>query len=85
MSDSNKINDGGPAFPQHGWSSSPEVIARTADRQGMSLRDWFAGQCLAGISSISQGDGDTAFAPLDAAIAAYKFADQMIAAREAKP
>jgi hypothetical protein len=32
--------DGGPAFPQHGWSSN---------NKSMSARDWFAGQALMGI------------------------------------
>ena len=35
-------NDGGPAFP-----CAPE--AYNYHRQGMSLRDWFAGQALAGM------------------------------------
>ena len=37
-------NDGGPAFPQHGWSSNPEVLERMKTQGGMTLRDWFAGQ-----------------------------------------
>lgn len=41
---SQPIDDGGAAYPQHGWSNSPETIARMQDKQGMSLRDWFAGQ-----------------------------------------
>ena len=38
---SEKINDGGAAFP--GWESQI--------RPGMTLRDWFAGQALATINS----------------------------------
>lgn len=38
---SEQINDGGPAFPSK---------ANNTDKfEGMSLRDWFAGQALAGI------------------------------------
>ena len=37
-----KIDDGGPAFPQGTYSKTPGAM-------GMSLRDWFAGQCLIGI------------------------------------
>jgi hypothetical protein len=40
-----KENDGGPAYPQ-------DLQGRRGDDpqyQGMSLRDWFAGQALAGI------------------------------------
>jgi len=33
------INDGGPAFPDDRWQA------------GMSLRDWFAGQALAGYNA----------------------------------
>ena len=32
------INDGGPAFPRHAYDG----------HDGMTLRDWFAGQALAG-------------------------------------
>jgi hypothetical protein len=35
---SNRIKDGGPAFPQDSDQYGP---------QGMSLRDWIAGQCMA--------------------------------------
>jgi len=44
-----KQYDGGPAFPQHGWSSSPEVLKRMEGQGGMTLRDWFAGQALVGL------------------------------------
>ncbi|UNY40277.1 hypothetical protein KLEP181_gp33 [Paracoccus phage vB_PmaP_KLEP18-1] len=46
---------------------------------GMTLRDWFAGQALAGISAnyeLGNADGETQ------ARWAYKAADAMIAARE---
>jgi hypothetical protein len=64
--------NGGPAFPQA--SDHPY-----ADN-GMSLRDWFAGQALAWVTSM----------PANAvgfdvvAAAAYKLADAMLAARESK-
>ena len=44
---SEQINDGGPAYPQHGWTKDPEVLERMRNQGGMSLRDWFAGQALA--------------------------------------
>jgi hypothetical protein len=47
MSDTNKMDDGGSAFPQHGWSSNPDVLERMKNQGGMTLRDWFAGQALA--------------------------------------
>ncbi len=89
MADS-KIDDGGPAFsgglfePQHGGSNDREPW-----NHGMSLRDWFAGQALAGITAGLCSDvsrGDSAYDRLgfsDAAQDAYKLADCMIAARKA--
>jgi len=38
-----KNNDGGPAFPL------PMGSETTEGNQGMSLRDWFAGQALVGL------------------------------------
>lgn len=70
-----KIDDGGPAFPsptsefEDGWD-------------GMSLRDWFAGQALAGMFNhagwINTIDNDQ----VEAAKRAYLIADAMLAARE---
>ena len=62
--------DGGPAFPK--------LYNATA---GMSLRDWFAGQALAGLFSQSE----IANAPSADALAqiVYGMADAMIAEREA--
>jgi hypothetical protein len=63
------INDGGPAFPMHpnSWE------------YGMTLRDWFAGQALAGMlanpDSWTQAGG----------VMAYRYADAMLKAREVKP
>lgn len=71
-----KINDGGPAFPQHvapAYRQEPEIW-------GMSLRDWFAGQALAGLLAFDAeantwvGDAENA----------YKAADSMLAARAGK-
>lgn len=62
----NKI-DGGPAFPR--------VVPKGVDwYAGMSLRDYFAGQVIAGIGIVS--------APGAVAARAYALADAMIAARE---
>jgi len=43
---STPINDGGPAFPHHETTSTGEPFH---DHLGMSLRDYFAGQALAGL------------------------------------
>lgn len=67
-------NDGGPAFPlQHGMAT-----------KGMSLRDWFAGQALAGmLASVGAHEDSGAVWRSNsmAAAWAYDYADAMIAAR----
>lgn len=75
------INDGGPAFP------TPVIDQRGArDYPGMSLRDWFAGQAMAGMLAYSQNDrsGNWANNASEIAVArgAYEYADAMLAARE---
>lgn len=71
MSDDEINKQGGPAFPisipgvgDNGWS-------------GMTLRDWFAGQALAGMHAA----GGDAFSLSAFATAAYKQAEAMLAAR----
>jgi len=41
--------DGGPAFPVQNWLPRLNADEATQPRWGMSLRDWFAGQALAGL------------------------------------
>jgi hypothetical protein len=77
---STPINDGGSAFPSVGEGfGNPSYSA-----PGMTLRDWFAGQALAGmlINYTTQkfGVGEQTCAK-----GAYEFADAMLAAREVKP
>ena len=71
-------NDGGPAFPV-GYD----------DDGGMSLRDYFAGQALAGLMSSAEPDQPDQPETLQAhedrrlyAEAAYRVADAMLEARE---
>lgn len=74
-----KINDGGPAFP---ISVQPDFQYVEA---GMSLRDWFAGQALAGLIASGRSAYDLADSDQQAAYAAfraYTAADAMLAARE---
>ena len=73
-----EINDGGPAFPRTG---APYVQAY----EGMSLRDWFAGQALAGIgasdlehSCIWQRFSDEAPSPNGISELCYMMADAML-------
>lgn len=86
-------DNGGPAFPQHdlsgygigpamsGVDPSDEYSGRY-EVNGMSLRDWFAGQALAGTCAYS-GEGSKLIDTNPKAIAktAYIWADAMIAAR----
>jgi hypothetical protein len=78
-----KINDGGPAFPSTIQYFPDDKNAN--EEQGMTLRDWFAGQALAGMISglDAKSEGSQAIKPI--AAAAYDFADAMLAAREVKP
>ena len=68
-----KINDGGPAFPQ-GHLDGPQV-----DPSGMSLRDWFAGMALPAVI-----ERKTCAYPDQVAAISYRIADAMIAERERK-
>jgi len=52
-----------------------------ADFAALSLRDWFAGQALAGFLANTESSGTFR----DMADDAYKFADAMLAAREETP
>ena len=74
-------NDGGPAFP-----SGPQVLMANGEwsgeplEYGMSLRDWFAGQALAGILA-----GDAHGSVVDDEVrTAFRYADAMLQARDAK-
>lgn len=73
-------NDGGPAFPAaaHVDPRQPSTLLCGAS-QGMSLRDWFAGQALIGLlANANLNGGLWAIAARDA----YNAADAMIAARK---
>ena len=68
---SNKHKDGGPAFP-YGTKNVTERFS-----EGMSLRDYFAGQALAGLLTQIPGDSRRIAVGL-----AYRLADEMLAERE---
>lgn len=71
-----RFTDGGPAFPV--LMKAGEVARSDA---GMSLRDWHAGQALAGqLASMTPGNIDPAFAS-HVAKQAYLVADAMLAER----
>jgi len=81
-----QVNDGGPAFPQK------EPL--TDDWQGMTLRDWFAGQALTSVADDftnmleaardELGCYDKGYQATYRIISrrAYAIADAMLAARE---
>ena len=79
--------DGGPAFPQN-ETRCGNTVQDEHGQGGMSLRDWFAGQALAGLCANSRiaekwdnpkpVPGEFANAT---ALAAYQLADAMLAAR----
>lgn len=66
--------DGGPAFPSVLYSHER---AENWSTDGMSLRDWFAGQALVGLMA----NNDTSANPGAYARLAYEQADAMLAAR----
>lgn len=70
-------NDGGPAFPVPD-SHCPNGQVQYGS-YGMSLRDYFAGQALAGL--LTQPAEDE-YGPKCFAEAAYEMADAMLAARK---
>ena len=72
-------HDGGPAFPIKGRGAFDLELVQA---EGMSLRDWFAGQALQGMNAADRRwEGGSK----DMACAAYSQADAMLAARsEAK-
>ena len=92
-----KQDDGGPAFPGTYREGLPTGGSILVQRDGMSLRDWLAGQAMNGIVReafrymVERPDGDSAQHAVmtDAALrvlseigtVAYAQADAMLAAR----
>lgn len=73
-------HDGGPAFPSVLYSHER---AENWSTDGMSLRDWFAGQALMGISVGYEVNGEPLPGNDTLAREAYCIADAMLAARAA--
>jgi hypothetical protein len=81
---SEKINDGGSAFPQPNHIVDHETHGRLEARawmqdSGMTLRDWFAGMAMQGLIS---GDLDQRMNPERVGEFAWEQADQMIKQRK---
>lgn len=93
----NKINDGGPAFPvgqfidknnKEGFVDADQNVIRWVTNGGLTLRDWFAGQALAGLlADITTGadrkEIETDWDGFRHSIAkyAYEYADAMLSVR----
>lgn len=73
----NRVKDGGPAFPASVLHDEYGV-SETVAEGGMSLRDYFAGQALAGL--LASGSSLVTFE--NYAACAYHHADAMLKARE---
>jgi hypothetical protein len=76
-----KTNDGGPAYPFDWIDTQPHTGKQVIRQQfdGMSLRDYFAGQALAGMHA---NDGSRSYSTSELANMAYDQADAMLAQRE---
>jgi len=87
MSDTNKINDGGPAFPGNGeqfvegvHGIQPQSAYGMHGSEGMTLRDYFAAKAMQAMVS----NGASLGSDQRTAEVSYRIADAMIAAREPK-
>lgn len=68
---------GGPAFPPNaGWRDNDPKC------QGMTLRDWFAGQALMGIEASQGIAGEFVATAEGVAERAYRMADAMLKERD---
>lgn len=77
-------DDGGQAFPAAYTVGPNDDLYPPAP--GMTLRDWFAGQALAGQLAFSPHDSfDKFHMPDEVAALTYRMADAMIAARLGVP
>jgi hypothetical protein len=80
------MKDGGAAFPLSQQFFENDRQVAEAQHSGMSLRDWFAGQALAGYiadPSVKFSDSNEAAETNDVIAArCYSLADAMLAERE---
>jgi hypothetical protein len=80
------MNDGGRAFPRSIASFGGDYKSMSqAAGDGMSLRDYFAGQALVGMLSAHKCAAFDGPEAVPVALAAWKYADAMLAAREPNP
>lgn len=83
-----KPDDGGPAFPLGPFYYGPDgrILHHEKDQveSGMTLRDWIAGQMLAGIVSNHTMTENPNYDREGAAAEAYRLADALLSARNRK-
>lgn len=80
MSDDQKIDDGGPAFPYP--PSKDSIFVQPPLSRGMTLRDYFAAKAMAAeIATWSAGLSSGALDQI--ATASYRMSDAMLRARKA--
>lgn len=75
-------DDGGPAFPR--TANDSDRRSDIYSEVGMSLRDYFAAACITGLLAADVGE-DQWHTYEAMCRQAYNLADDMIAARKAKP
>jgi hypothetical protein len=77
------LNDGGPAFPTVERRTPPGCEPYDVPVNGMTLRDWFAGQALIGILQDKRYSeaGNEAACASELARYAGRIADEMLAER----
>lgn len=74
-----------PPLSEQTDDKGPRAFPISADEfydRGMTLRDWFAGQALAGFLAAHGGPGVDIASSNDAAEAAYDYADAMLRERK---
>lgn len=77
--------DNPPAFPSHAGDPNMSDPRNRISCGGMTLRDWFAGQALAGLrGGLSGGYVPDSAECEEAATVAFRIADAMLAARGAQ-
>jgi hypothetical protein len=76
-------DNGGPAFPEQNIMAYGNMM-KAETTPGMTLRDWFAGQVLAGQWTLRESEAAHIEQPTatNMAASAYRIADAMLAARK---